>query len=211
MKEISIVINARVESTRMNKKLIRKFADTTLIDIALNNLYKIKNIKNKYIAAVEKNIIDKVLQYNKDIKILNRSIESVKSGSHKSFFKKTFGHYKDIPTKYIMILNPCFPFLEVLTIENALDFFKKNKQIKSMTSVITSENVFFNEYKEPINLHKKDNASTRWNKKIYEMAHMFHIFDKEYFVEKGFLWSYEKNDPYLYDTPVKPKCFNFRI
>jgi len=30
---------------------------------------------------------------------------------------------------------------------------------------------------------------------MYEMAHAFHIFDRDTFLETGRFWSYEENDP----------------
>ena len=37
--------------------------------------------------------------------------------------KITFAHYKSIPTKYVMVINPCAPLVSVSTYEKALDDF----------------------------------------------------------------------------------------
>ena len=107
MKSISIVINARVNSSRVERKLIRPFAGTTLLDIVLSKFCCVTNFP-VYLAACEKEILDIYKKYSDKIFLLKRSEKSVKKGLNKHSI--TFEHYRDIPTKYIMSVNACCPF-----------------------------------------------------------------------------------------------------
>jgi spore coat polysaccharide biosynthesis protein SpsF (cytidylyltransferase family) len=60
-KSICLVINARTQSTRIPKKLVRDFGDTTLLDIALRRLLLMKEYPC-FLAAIDEEIVD---LYNK--------------------------------------------------------------------------------------------------------------------------------------------------
>ena len=53
MKSISAVINARKGSTRVRNKLLRTFANTTLIEIALSKLNKMDFFDKRYLGVAE--------------------------------------------------------------------------------------------------------------------------------------------------------------
>ena len=54
MKTLAVVIHARLESTRVPKKHLRDLGDgKTLIDVAINNISKLKNVEEKYLAVYE--------------------------------------------------------------------------------------------------------------------------------------------------------------
>lgn len=189
----SVVINARVNSTRLPNKLLRPFAQTTLLDIALDKVSKIK-AEYKFLATCEDEIIEVYNKHDTDIRLLDRSRESVEKGRLSQDI--TFAHYKDIPTDHIMVINPCAPFVSVETYESALDrFYKEGAQ--TMTSVLRHCNAFLDGDFHPMNVNGKA-VSSQGNNPIYEMSHLFHIFNKDFFLENGYFWSYEKNDPYYY-------------
>ena len=55
MKTIAVVIHARTDSTRCPNKHLRNLGDgNTLIDIAIDNLSKLKNVEEKYLAVYDK-------------------------------------------------------------------------------------------------------------------------------------------------------------
>ena len=99
MKTISIVINARVESSRVDRKMIRPFGGSTLLDVALSKLSKIEDI-NVYLAAAEDEIFSIHKKYN-NINLLKRSLESVSKGWKPHCV--TFAHYNNIKTTHIFI------------------------------------------------------------------------------------------------------------
>lgn len=197
MKDITIVINARVQSTRVPKKIIRPFADTTLLDLALQKLEKI-NCEHKFLAACEPEIMDIYSKYDDSIGILPRTKESVLPNKHKVDFRIAFKHYELVKTPYILSMNACFPFSSTQTIDEAIAFFITNKS-KTLTSVKKTTNIFFDKNLKPINLIHPYNVSSQWNDPVFEMAHMFHIFDKDVFMSTGIFWDYSPNNPDFFE------------
>ncbi len=201
----SIVINARLHSTRLPKKLVRPFGNTTLLDLGLS---KISDLDvPTYLAAYtgEQQIMDIYSKYVDKVGFLDRSYESVKKG--RADHEVVFAHYRKVPTRHIMSLNVCCPFLNKNTIEDALSIFE-NKDIQTLTTVFRVNNIFFDESLVPINLSNRDVVSTQGNKAIYQMAHAFHIFDRDVFVSEGKFWDYRPGNPYLYVISDRLECMD---
>ena len=158
--DISIVINARVNSTRVPKKLLRDFCGTTLLDLVLD---KIKHIGvPKYVATCEEEI-KRIVARHDGFEILNREPTSVKKGfRHQSI---TFAHYKNIKTSKIMSINACCPFVKLYTYENAINKLLNYKYI-TLTTVKKLNNIFFNKQLQPINVSSFE-VSTLKNEEIY--------------------------------------------
>lgn len=206
MREISVVMNARVASTRIPQKMVRPFAGRTLIELAMEKLIKF-SVKHKFLAARDQEILDLHRPFADQVEILPRSEESVAKTKGTPNLRQIFDHYKLIPTPYIMIVNPCFPFSRVETMERAMDFFRSHEEIRTMTAVIKEGNIFLDQHGQPINLKSKKNASTQWNEPIYSLAHMFHLIDRDFFLENSYLWDYSPGHPYLYEVP-REECFD---
>ena len=199
-REISIVVNARVKSTRVPNKLLRKFGDTCLLSLSLEKLANNFNDFNCYLAAADDEIIS---LYNNnfkstDINLLIRTPESVAKGLND--YRIAWEHYSRIPTGYIMWINPCAPFVLPGTYKNAIDYFVNNNDIKTMTSVKKIDNMFLDENKLPLNFQAGSAVRTQMNKSIYEWSHLFHFFDKEYFLNNGLFWDYSENNPSYYEV-----------
>ena len=201
--KIGICINARISSSRCPRKLVRSFFDTTLIDIALDKLSKI-NAYEKCLAAGDEELFDIYEKYSDDIKLLKRLPDAVASGEH--HHSVSFRHYNDMESDFILIMNPCLPFTSVKTYEEAIRFFESS-DCKSLTSVLSFKDIFFNKDGDVITLPNVHHVSSTTADTLYKMAHIFHIIDKNYFMREGKVWSYEDSDPSLFEVPYK-ECFD---
>lgn len=205
MRNVSIVVNARLQSSRLPRKMVRPFGDTCLLKISLERLAN-TNVKNKYFAAIEPELLEIYRPFENEIKLLNRSPESVKPSSNPLDFSVSFAHYKDIADDYIMSANACLPFVKTETYENAIKFFVES-DCRTLTAVKKSGNIFFDKNKKPINLSNSRNATTQGNAEVYEMAHIFHIFDKHQFIRDGYFWDYSYGNPEFYEVSHR-ECFD---
>lgn len=192
MRKIAAVINARLQSTRVPNKVIRPFGDTTLLDIALKKLIDI-NADEKYLAACEDDILKIYEPYKKDIDLLLRKPESVKKGENPHTV--SFEHYSQTKSKWIFIINLCLPFTKVDMYNEAILKFKNDTSIRSATSAIKENNIYFDSEFQPINLRDKDFISSRNTYPIYKMANAYHIINRDYFFKTGKLWDYSDNNP----------------
>ena len=174
--------------------MLRPFAGTCLLDIALTKLINVKTNFPKFLAAADKEIIDVYENnYSRELGLLKRDPSTVLLKKDINKQNLTFEHYKKINTPFIMSINACCPFFKEEKIEEALNIFV-DSNMKTMTTVRESKNIFFDEHFKPINQNGVVIASVG-NSPLYEMAHVFHVFDKDFFIENGYFWDYSNNNP----------------
>ena len=119
LKTIAVIIHARKDSTRCPNKHLRDIGGTTLIDLAIDKVSRLKNIEEVYLAAYDQELIDKA---EGKIKILKREYDSVAPGNaHHSIM---YRHLKDVKSDFIINFNPCQPFLDVEKLQIIVDWFK---------------------------------------------------------------------------------------
>ena len=94
-----------------------------------------------------------MLQNFQNIQILDRDINSVKSGVNPP--KVSFAHYLKIPSDYIFIFNPCQPALSIKTVKKAYDYFQKTKYLSYTSAVETRDKLIIGRFRNSIN-QKKD-------------------------------------------------------
>ncbi len=132
MKSISAVVNARLSSTRVPKKLVRPFAGSSLIEIALAKLDQMDFFEHRFLAVADEALKDIGRRY-KNVEILSRRKKAVRKGVNPQ--KITFAHYCNVPSDYILVFNPCLPLVSIETIKMAVNYFQEN-HYPSYTSVI---------------------------------------------------------------------------
>lgn len=190
-KTLAVVIHARTQSTRVPNKHLRDLGnDKTLIDIAINNVLKIKNVNEKYLACHGDELKERA---NGKINILERSYESVKPGNapHEIMYE----HLKDVKSDYILNYNPCQPFLNIKKVQKVIDWFL-NSQYESAITVRKKRNFYWDEFCKPINFKENDRLSTTAGPFLYEATHSLVFYKKEYMLKNWQLFSNTKNDPY---------------
>jgi CMP-N-acetylneuraminic acid synthetase len=197
MKSISVVINARLSSTRVPQKLVRPFAGSNLLEIALNKLNHMDFFQCRYLAVAEDELKTFAEKF-KNIEVLHRSMESVKKGVNP--IEITFAHYLNIPTDYVFVFNPCLPLIKIETIKNAYDYFQST-DFPSYTSAIPTREWIFDDEGNSLTNTDPRNATTNIGRVFYKAAHAFHIINKKFFAENGYFWSFIKDDPHLILIP----------
>jgi len=201
MKKISVVVNARLNSSRMKSKMIRPFHDTDLLEIALEKLDKLDYFDNRYIAVAEETLIKKANKY-KNIEVLKRNSDAVEFGPHHPM--TTFEHYLRIPTEYFFVINACAAFLSLDTIKKAYDIFQETS-FHSYISVVETKDWIFNNEGEALT-HRDPNAlqNTSDGDNYLRATHAFYIANRDYFASNdGKLWNLRINDPHLIRMPIE--------
>lgn len=199
MRSISIVINARLQSTRVPNKLIRPFSGSTLIEIALKKLNEMDFFEHRFLGVADQELKIKAQNFQ-NIQILDRDINSVKSGVNPP--NVSFAHYLKIPSDYIFILNPCQPALSIKTVKKAYDYFQKTKYL-SYTSAVETRDWIFDDNGNSLTNKDTNNYSTNKGKVFYKAAHSFHIVSKDFFKKNGYHWSFTSDDPHLITVPIE--------
>jgi CMP-N-acetylneuraminic acid synthetase len=193
MKSLAIIIHARTQSTRCPNKHLRDLGDgNTLIDIAINNLSKLSNVEEKYLAAYD---IDLIKKANNKIDVLLRSYEAVAPGNcHHSVM---YDHLNAVDSDYIINYNPCQPFLNIDKLQKVIDWFKATTYESAIT-VKQKRNFFWDSRKIPINFKPNDRLSTTSGPFLWEATHSLVMYKRSYMLENWELFPNLYNEPYPY-------------
>jgi CMP-N-acetylneuraminic acid synthetase len=197
MKEISVVINARLGSTRVRHKLIRRFAGSSLIEIALAKLDQMSFFKHRFLAVAEDELATYADRYN-NVEVLRRDPAAVTKGVNP--LTTTFEHYLRVPTDYVFVFNPCLPCIEIATVKAAFDYFQTT-DYNSYTAVIPTGDWIFGPDGMPLTNSDPNNATTNKNRQFLKGCHAFHIIQKKFFAENRILWRFVRDDPHLIVIP----------
>ena len=193
MKSIAAIIHARKDSTRCPNKHLRPLGDTTLIDIALENLSKVE-VDEKYLAVYDQELKDKVID---GVKILHRDYDSVAPGNcHHSIYYK---HLNDVESEFILNYNPCQPFLQVDKLNECIRVFKESR-MKSMITVKKERNFFWDKTRNPINFVPNDRLSTTAGPWVYVATHSLVFYEKNYMLTEWELFPNTKDNPFPLDV-----------
>jgi len=205
-KDISIVVQSRLSSTRVPNKMLKPFAGTTLVDVLLNKLTNLKTLpsSNIYFCAYENELLDVAQKYS--INIIKRSKES---SLEEKDITVLFEWYKQIPTKYIVMVSACNPLLKIKTIDKFIEEYSQSSQ-EGAISVYESKNYFWD--KEGKMVNKWPEGFTSMNTKFVEptkvAAHCMYgsrvdIIGEGYWVNKGL--------PYEPELITMPEMESFDI
>ena len=198
MKTIAGIIHARKDSTRCPNKHLRPLGNTTLIDIALENLSKL-DVDEKYLAVYDQELKDKVID---GVKILHREYDSVAPGNaHHSIM---YRHLEDVQSDYIVNLNPCQPFLKVEELQQIITLFKYSK-FESMITVDKERNFFWDKDRNPINFKPNDRLSTTTGPWVYSATHSLVFYKKQYMLDNWELFPNTKHNTYPFEVSWSEK------
>ena len=188
VRDISIVIQSRLGSTRVPGKMLKPFAGTTLVDILLSKLLKSKEITPDqiYFCVGDEELIKKGKEY--PINVIERSDSSL---NEEKDIATLFEWYIDIPTEYIVMVSACNPLLKIETIDDFIFKFKNSKR-EGAISVYESKNYFWDSEGEMLNKWPKGFTSmnTKYVETTKVAAHCMYgskvdIINKGYWVTQG--------------------------
>jgi len=170
IKDVAVVIQARLGSQRVPRKMIREFGGTTLVDLALEKIKKCETFseENFYLSVYEKELVD--IGNNHNVNIFKRSQASADSeGTPMSLM---YEWWNKLPYKYCILVSACTPFLNHKTIDN---FVKRYLETESdgLFAVIEKKNYFWNDDFSLITEwpEGQDVMNTKFVGKTYEAAH----------------------------------------
>jgi CMP-N-acetylneuraminic acid synthetase len=197
MKTVSVVTNARTQSTRVPRKLVREFAGRSLLDIALEKLNRMDFFANRYLAVAEPDLAAMAAPYE-NVTVLHRDPDAVQRGVNPQ--SVTFAHYRKVPSEFIFVFNPCLPLIRVETIRKAYDYFQSTNY-RAYTAVVKTGDWIFDSEGNALTNSDPRNVTTNKNRTFYKGCHAFHIVNREYYSTTGEHWTFAQNDPHLIEIP----------
>lgn len=199
MKPISVIVNARLQSSRTRNKMVRPYCGTDLLEIALEKLNGLDFFEHRYLAVAEDELARKAEKYP-NVEILKRKGKSVDPGPHHPLI--TFEHYSRVPTEYFFVINPCAAFLSGETIRKAYDIFQST-DFRSYIAVEKTRDWIFSSGGDALT-HRNPSGfqNTSDGEYFLRATHAFYVANRNYFTSHdGQLWTLQKDDPHLIVMP----------
>ena len=189
--DILFICQARLESQRVPRKMIRPFCGTTLMDILINKIKqsKIIPLQNFYLSIHDQELIDIANKHN--VNFYKRSKESALA---ENSIPLIYEWHNKLPYKYIILLSACNPLLTIETIDNFVESYI-NSDKGGMFGVIGKKQYFWDEKGKMISpwpSHQKI-MNTKTMNVTYEAAHCLYA-SKMDIIKKGY-WMDNKLPP----------------
>lgn len=169
LNDIAIVVQARLGSTRVPKKMLRPFAGTTLVDILLNKLRQSELIdpSQVYLSFYEEELKNAAVKY--PFNLFNRSEQS--SNSEGNPITEIFEWWNKLDKKYVIMISACNPLLTIETIEKfILNFINSDKE--GAFSVFEKKTYYWDKEGKSITDWKGAcSMNTKFVEPVYEAAH----------------------------------------
>lgn len=204
--DVLFIISARLNSERVPKKMIRKFHNTTLLDICFEKILKSKIIpkQNIYASLYDKELKEIAKKYN--INIFERSYESANNDNSLQII---YEWHNKLNFKYVILINPCQPFLSIETIDKFVNNFINIKE-EGLFGVIKKKNYFWNKDGEMITKWPEDQTilNTKAVDESYEAAHSLYASRMDIIKKNIFMGTYNNSkDPVLFNMNEE-ECFD---
>ncbi len=169
IKDICFVIQARLNSTRIPRKMIKSFSDTTLMDLGIQKILNSTVIpkENFYCSVYEQELVDLCKKY--DVNIFNRSEQS--RNSECELVTEIYEWWDKLPFKYVVLISACNPLLKIETIDNFIrNYLLSNKD--GLFGVVEKKTYYWDNSKHPITDWKGlETMNTKLVDPVYEAAH----------------------------------------
>ena len=204
--EVAIVVQARLSSSRVPNKMIRPFADSTLVDILFEKLKKssIIPIENVYFSAWDEKL--KEISEKHRITIHHRSEASVRSEG--ANLRELFDWHNKIPHKYVIMVSACNPLLNIETIDSFVEHFLASEK-ENCFAVFEKRTYFWDKDKNNLTDWKGlTSMNTKFVDPVYEAAHCLYASRMD-IIGEGY-WMNTKSPPNL-DLFVMEELESFDI
>jgi CMP-N-acetylneuraminic acid synthetase len=174
IENVALVVQARTNSQRCPRKMIRPFAGTTLLDLCIEKIKtSILPESNFYLCVGDQELIELGQKHNANI--FTRSEASINSEAEK--ISEIFEWHDKLPFKYAIMVNACCTLLETETINRFIQAYIESDK-DGMFGVIEKKNYFWRADGEFLTPQKELN-NTKTAEPIYEAAHCLYAGSME--------------------------------
>jgi CMP-N-acetylneuraminic acid synthetase len=198
IEDIVLIVQARVNSTRIPNKMLRNFDEENLFEIAINKIIKSKVLpKENFYVSLHDDALKKIAK-KYDLNIYHRSKESVSESKDTRIVSEW---YNKLNFKYYIIVNACCPLLTIETIDKFIKYFLNSKN-DSLFAVHEKRN-FYWDTAGVLKTEYPGTMDTKLVEMVYEAAHCLYAGKMSRIGEGIYLGNFTKNDPELFTVEEK--------
>ena len=139
IEDILFIVQARLESERVPRKMVKPFAGTTLLDILIDKIKKSKIIpvNNFYLSVCDEELISIAKNHN-----INYYQRSKKSALSENDIPLIFEWHDQLPYKYVVLISACSPLLSIDTIDKFVKSYINSTE-GGMFGVVSKKQYFW--------------------------------------------------------------------
>ena len=192
--DVLVVIQARLNSQRIPKKMLKPIGNSNLFEIAIDKVLQSNVIpkSNFYVSIYEDELIS--IAQSKNVNIYKRSYESANNDNS---LQKIYEWHDKLPFKYVIKINGCSPLLKTETIDKFINTFLKQKE-ENLFGVIESKDYYWN--KEGVLTTPWPSNQTIMNTKAveitYKAAHVLYASRIDLIKNNMFMGDFQKKKWY---------------
>lgn len=195
-RSVAVMLNARLQSSRCRDKMVRPFAGSSLVEIALRKLAHV-DADERYFCVGEAPLVELFERVRPEgVELLERAPEAICGDAPQAVIN---AHYARARTSHIAFMNACHPFMRPGTLSRAISLLKSDDGIDAMTSTVTRRDWLYGEDGAPLVQVDLQVGDTKRSPRVHRVAHAFHIFPRERFVSGDPIFRDVPGDPYLFD------------
>ena len=200
IEDIAVVIQARLGSQRVPGKMLKPFAGTTLMDIAIKKMMdsKVFSKDNFFVSVHEKELVNVTQKYGANI--YYRSEKS--ANSEGTPLTEMYEWWDKLPFKYCVLVNACAPFLTIATVDGFVEAYMKTES-DGLFGVMEKKNYFWNENMEILTPLTEDVMNTKTVQKTYEAAHCLYASRLDTIKDGVWMGDFKKSEIKLF--PVEER------
>ena len=204
--DILFIIQSRLNSQRVKRKMVRPFSNSNLFEIAVKKVLSSKIIpkENFYVSVYEEELKNIALKHS--VNIFHRSEESANNDNS---LKKIYEWHDKLNFKYVIKINPCSPLLRIETIENFTEVFLKQDE-ENLFGVIKLNDYFWDESKKLTTPWPKDQTimNTKAVEATYKAAHVLYASRLDLIKQNKFMGDFQKENGIKLFEMNELECFD---
>jgi len=128
-KKFTVIIQARIGSTRLKGKILKKIKNKTFLEILISRIKKSKKISNIIVATTKKKKDDKIVSFCK-----KKNINYFR-GPEKNVFKRYYLSAKKFNVKNIIRITSDCPLADPILIDNFIKKFEYKKDLHYLSNI----------------------------------------------------------------------------
>lgn len=189
--DIAFIVQARLNSQRVPRKMIKPFAGTNLFGIILDKLLKSDVIPSEnIIASVYEEELFHEANTKRNIRTFERSYESANNDND---LRKIYEWHDKLPHKYVVLISGCNPLLSVDTIDSFVNAYV-NQEEDNLFAVMEKKQYYWNKEGSLITPWPSDQTimNTKAVEPTYEAAHVLYASPMDIIKDYRFMGDFEK-------------------
>ena len=189
--EIAFVVQARLNSQRVPRKMIKPFADTNLFELVLDKLLASDIIpRNNIVASVHEEELSNIAA-QKGVFVFGRSHESANNDNS---LQKIYEWHDKLPPwyKYVVLISGCNPLLTTHTIDSFVRQFIVQEE-ENLFAVIEKKQYYWNKEGALVTPWPEDQTimNTKAVEPTYEAAHVLYASRLDLIVQDRFMGDFQ--------------------